>query len=168
MNEEKFTFFYRGPFGQWYLAPMVIDGIEYSCAEKYMMAEKARLFNDEEILAKIMAEDKPKEQKSLGRQVRNLNKEKWNDEDKAKWNSVAKDAVYKGNIAKFTQHEDLKKILLATDGTTLVEASPVDFIWGIGLDENDPDRFFRSKWKGSNWLGEVLTKVRENIKKGIK
>lgn len=91
----------------------------------------------------------------MGREVRNLNQDIWRKE--------AKDIVYKGNYAKFTQNENLKKFLLKTEGTTLVETSPSDIIWGIGLSEDHPDRFNREKWRGTNWLGEILTKLREDL-----
>lgn len=153
--KEKFTFFYGGPFSQWHKSTFFIDGIAYSHAEQYMMAEKARLFGDIESLNKIMSSKDPKEQKSLGKNVKPY--------DDNKWNSVAKQVVYKGNMAKFTQNENLKKILLDTEGTTLVEASPVDRKYGVGLAENDPLIQDRKNWRGTNWLGEVLTQVREDI-----
>lgn len=152
---EQFTFFWGGPFSQWYLSTFVVDGITYNCAEQYMMAEKARLFNDFETLAKIMAEKNPRKQKALGREVKGF--------DVEKWKPVARDIVYKGGEAKFSQNPDLKLVLANTTGTTLVEASPNDDIWGIGLAEGDPRTLSRDTWLGSNWLGEALTKLRINM-----
>lgn len=152
---EKFTFFWNGPFSQWHPSPFTIGDITYNCAEQYMMACKALLFEDLITYTKIMASDSPAEQKRLGREVRNF--------DTEKWNGVAKCVVKKGNIAKFIQNPELKKVLLETRGTTLVEASPVDKIWGVGLEENDPRIQDRSQWQGTNWLGEVLTEVREEM-----
>jgi ribA/ribD-fused uncharacterized protein len=120
-----------------------------------MMAEKARMFEDSINLAHIMTSVKPKDQKAYGRKVVGFNK--------AIWDKEAKNIVYKGNYAKFNQNLDLKKKLLATEGTTLVEASPVDCIWGIGLKADDPRARQRETWLGTNWLGETLTKVRDNI-----
>lgn len=91
---EKFTFFWRGPFSQWYLCSFKINFIDYNCAEQYMMAEKARLFRDGKNLVKIMSTSNPKDQKRYGRQVQNFNE--------IKWNSVARNIVYRGNYAKFT------------------------------------------------------------------
>tara|TARA_Y100000034_G_scaffold125150_2_gene174323 strand:+ start:2916 stop:3398 length:483 start_codon:yes stop_codon:yes gene_type:complete len=157
MSEEKFTFFWDGPFSQWLRGfSFKVDDVEYSTAEQYMMAEKARLFDDNATLKKIMATSSPKEQKALGREVKNF--------DAGKWNAVAKDVVKKANLAKFRQNPKLKDQLLATEGTTLVEASPYDKIWGIGLRENDARALDRQTWQGTNWLGEVLTQVREEIK----
>lgn len=152
---EKFTFFWNGPFSQWHLCKFVVDGIEYNCAEQFMMAEKARLFNDEETEKQIMETKSPREQKKLGRKVKNF--------DVDKWNESAKKIVYTGNKAKFTQNDYLKQKLLETRGTTLVEASPYDKIWGISLPEDDPRALNRETWKGTNWLGEVLTQLRDDL-----
>jgi ribA/ribD-fused uncharacterized protein len=152
-TKEAFTFFWHGPFSQWHASPFTIDGVAYSCAEQYMMAEKARLFRDEEALAEILATSSPKRQKQLGRQVRGFHE--------STWTNQAREIVYRGNWAKFTQNADLKALLLATAGTTLVEASPVDRIWGIGLAEDDPEAWDRRTWRGRNWLGVVLTRVRD-------
>lgn len=155
MSAEKFTFFWFGPFSQWHICSFIVDGIVYNSSEQFMMAMKAMYFLDDEVLAEIMATDSPKKQKGLGRKVNNF--------DADKWNLVCKDFVYKGNKAKFEQNHELKLLLLATEGTTLVEASPYDKIWGIGLSEHDPKSRDRSTWKGKNWLGEVLTKLREDM-----
>lgn len=160
MMEEQFTFFYRTahPFSQWYECNYEIDGIHFNTAEQCMMYGKAMLFGDVEIAQKVLTVKHPRDQKALGRQVKNFIPEVWERE--------AKNIVYKANYAKFTQNENLKKFLLDTKGTTLVEASPTDVIWGIGMDENDPKRFDRSEWRGTNWLGEVLTQLREDLLSG--
>lgn len=156
---DSFTFFYKGRFSQWDMSDFVVDGIKYCCAEQYMMAEKARLFNDKATEFAIMASTSPREQKQLGRGVKGF------DEDK--WNAVARDIVYKGNYAKFTQNQEHLDELMATEGTLLVEASPTDEIWGIGLSAGDLRVENQKYWRGTNWLGEVLTKVRDDIIKGI-
>lgn len=157
MEYEKFTFFYRSKsyFSQWYDCYFEVAGKDFNCAEQYMMYGKAVLFKDEEIAKKIMQASHPREQKKLGRQVQNF--------DPSIWDSQCKDIVYKGNFAKFSQNEELKKALFTTEGTTLVEASPSDKIWGIGLAEDDARAYSRETWLGTNWLGEVLTKVREDL-----
>jgi ribA/ribD-fused uncharacterized protein len=71
---EKFTFFWSGPFSQWHPSPFQIDGIHYNCAEQWMMAEKARLFGDEETERKIMFAVMPQDQKKYGRQVKDFDK----------------------------------------------------------------------------------------------
>lgn len=156
-TKEQFTFFWHGPFSQWHGCTFTVDGVAYNCAEQYMMAQKATLFGDGDVHAKIMASMSPREQKALGRKVCHF--------DEHQWRCSARDIVYKGNWAKFTQNDDLKELLLASRGTTLVEASPFDTIWGIGLGAENPRAQDRKTWRGKNWLGEVLTRVREDILK---
>jgi len=155
VSEERFTFFWSGPFSQWHPSTFTIDDTIYVTAEQYMMAEKARLFRDEEIRQRILATTNPRDQKALGRKVRFF--------DADRWNESARDIVYRGNRAKFTTHRDLLAVLLDTEGTTIVEASPLDTIWGIGLAADSPDARDRTKWRGTNWLGEVLTQLRDAL-----
>ena len=155
--DEKFTFFWSGTFSQWHPSPFQIDGVWYNCAEQYMMAEKAKLFGDTVTYQMIMSAIEPSDQKRYGRMVKNFNPDIWNQH--------AKDIVYRAIYAKYTQNEGLKKELLATKGTTLVEASPKDKIWGIGLHKTDIRAQKRETWLGTNWLGETLTKVRVQIEK---
>ena len=167
-EKEKYIFFWshqeknegevtKKCLSQWYNCMFEIDGIKYYTAEQYMMSQKALAFNDKETYSKIMEEKEPREYKKLGRQVKNFDSTIW---DKKKF-----EAVIKGNIAKFSQNEKLKEFLLNTQEKILVEASPYDKIWGIGMDENDKDILDPSKWKGENLLGKALMKVREIIKK---
>lgn len=152
---EKFTFFWRGPFSQWHPSPFQVKDVTYNCAEQYMMAQKALMFGDFITRNTILSAVDPSDQKRYGRQVANF--------DQNAWDTEARKIVFEGNHAKFTQNEDLKQLLLATEGTTLVEASPKDRIWGIGLAKDDPRVQSRDTWLGTNWLGETLTKVREMI-----
>lgn len=153
--EQKYTFFWRGKFSQWAKSIFEVNSIVYSCAEKFMMANKALLFKDYEIYGQIMANDNPKDHQELGRKVKNFNLDIWN--------SVARSIVYVGNYAKFTQNNDLLDLLLKTKGTTLVEASPIDPVWGVKLAEDNPLIKDSKNWKGKNWLGQVLTQVRDDI-----
>jgi len=152
---ERFTFFWSGPFSQWALSPFVIDGVTYNCAEQWMMAGKARLFGDTRMEAMIMASPSPRDQKRFGRQVQGF--------DLTTWKAKAQAIVTEGSMAKYTQNPDYRDKLLATAGTTLVEASPHDRIWGIGLREDDPRAHDRASWPGKNWLGEILTAVRDEL-----
>ncbi|UGL62728.1 hypothetical protein [Xanthomonas phage FMYAK-P1] len=154
-EQERFTPFYGGVFSQWYPSPMVIDGVQYGCAEQYMMAQKARVFGDEQALDAIMATSNPAEQKAIGRKVRGF--------DRRQWDSVSRDVVMRASLHKFTSDPKLRAQLLLTEGTTLVEASPTDVIWGVGLDELDPRVHDRSLWQGTNWLGQVLTDLRQSL-----
>jgi ribA/ribD-fused uncharacterized protein len=71
--------------------------------------------------------------------------------------------VFAGNYARFSQNPEQRELLFSTRGTTLVEASPHDRIWGIGLTADDPRVQDRSQWLGLNLLGEALTRVREAL-----
>jgi len=153
---DKFVFFWNGIYSQWYVRNILIDGVEYSSCEQYMMAMKARTFNDSEAYLEIMATNTPRIQKEWGRKVQGF--------DKYKWNEVCREIVYKGNLAKFTQYEDLREQLMETGDRELVEASPYDRIWGIGMDVDHPDLENKAEWNGLNWLGEAITRVRETIK----
>lgn len=143
---------------QWYPSNFVVAGIEYNCAEQYMMAQKAIIFGDEDTLEEIMDTDDPSEQKRLGRIVQNF------DEDQ--WNEVALDIVVEGNYAKFSQNPELREWLLSTGDKILVEASPYDRIWGVGLRESDPRILDKEQWRGTNWLGEALSIVRDMLSSG--
>lgn len=154
MNEQ-YEFFWSGPFSQWYPSMFMIDDKTFSCAEQYMMYNKAILFNDTATAKKIMNTINPKEQKKLGRQVKDF--------DVKVWNNVAKDVVYQGNRAKFLQNSKLYAILMDTGMRLLVEASPYDAVWGIGLSAVAARVTPADEWPGTNWLGEVLTKVRDDL-----
>ena len=145
--------------GQWFKSLFIIDGITYACAEQYMMAQKARLFKDDEILKQILDTNDPKKMKALGQKVKSFNQSVW---DANKF-----DIVLKGNYAKFSQNEELKAFLLATKNYVLVEASPLDKIWGIGLKENDKNAKNPLLWKGKNLLGFALMEVRKKLQHNI-
>lgn len=155
---DKHVFFWNGIYSQWHKAPMTIDGVQYNCCEQYMMHQKALLFGDVETSRQILRATDPREQKELGRKVSGFNKEKW---DKA-----CVGIVYKGNYAKFSQNEDLKTELLNTGNRILVEASPVDFIWGIGMHEDDNGVENPANWKGTNLLGWSIMLVRNELMNG--
>ena len=155
MGREDFTFFWGGEFSQWYPSVFEVDGITYNCAEQYMMEQKARFFKDAEIAEKIMQSKSPREQKALGRQVRNF--------DADKWMEVCYDIVKKGNLAKFSQNPYLLDVLATTKGTEIVEASPDDKIWGIGYSEHNKLAWNKETWDGLNLLGKVLDDVRDEL-----
>lgn len=142
---------------QWFPCSFVVDGQYYNCAEQYMMAEKARIFGDEEIRQQILAEYSQMAMKKLGRKVKNY--------DDAVWKNVRFDVVVKGNLAKFSQNEKLRNFLISTDDKVLVEASPKDEVWGIGLDEHSSEASSPWKWKGTNLLGFALMEVRDKLRK---
>ena len=144
MQRSEFYFFWSSPFSQWAHYPIIMnDGKEYNTNEQYMMAEKARLFGDKEAEKQIMDAIDPAKQKALGRTVKNF--------DQKIWESKCRDIVYEANLAKFTQHLFLKNKLLQTGNKIIVEASPEDKVWGIGLRESDARACELPRPKGQ-WL----------------
>lgn len=142
-------------FSQWWQAPFTVEGLTYLTAEHWMMAGKARLFGDQEVLGKILAVQSPAEAKKLGRQVRNFDAQRW---DEHKY-----EMVKAGNVHKFSQHVDLKEYLLQTGNRIIVEASPMDQIWGIGMAKSNPNAENPTLWKGENLLGFALMEVRDAL-----
>ncbi len=144
-------------FSQWWVAPFEVEGVVYKTAEHWMMAGKARLFGDEAVLPEILAAATPAAAKEGGRLVKGFVPEVW---DKHKY-----ELVVAGNWYKFSQHGELKEFLLGTGDHVLVEASPVDTIWGIGMAADHPAAGNPAKWRGENLLGFALMEVREKLKK---
>ena len=142
-------------FSQWWLSPFTLDGIEYKTAEHWMMAQKAILFNDKVQLEKILICKSPAEAKKIGRWIENFNGSLW---DTHKY-----EYVKQGNYYKFSQNPQLKTFLLHTGERILVEASPVDNIWGIGMAKNDANIYNPTQWKGQNLLGFALMEVRDKL-----
>lgn len=160
----KFLFFWghqksdsvtKSCFSQWYEVSFEIEGVTYHNAEQFMMAQKALLFKDHDIYNQIISSSKPGKVKELGREVRNF--------DLQVWEENRFDIVVKGNYHKFSQNKELSTFLINTKDRILVEASPVDTIWGIGLAQDDERALNPNLWKGQNLLGYALMEVREQI-----
>jgi ribA/ribD-fused uncharacterized protein len=141
---------------QWYDVAFEVDGVKYHTAEQYMMAQKALLFGDKDIFNHIMLADNPRDYKALGRKIRNFESKIW---DARKF-----DIVVEGNMAKFSQNNNLKEYLLSTGDAILVEASPYDRIWGIGLYPGQAAKGTIAQWRGLNFLGAALMEVRDRLK----
>jgi len=140
---------------QWFESPFEIDGQLYGTAEHFMMAEKARLFGDHATRELILNIDHPHMAKQLGRTVAGF--------DDATWTKHRIDIVRSGSMAKFRQNPRLLDYLTSTGNAVLVEASPVDPIWGIGLFDTHPNAKHPELWPGDNLLGFVLMQVREAL-----
>ncbi|RFP63529.1 NADAR family protein [Hymenobacter lapidiphilus] len=162
----KFLYFwghtpaYRGRvgkecFSQWYPAVFTAEGDTYLTAEHYMMAEKARLFGDEITRQAILHAGHPNDAKKLGRRITPF--------DEAQWLAARFDIVVRGNEAKFGQHPALREFLLDTGRRVLVEASPIDAIWGIGLAQESSHAAHPEQWRGLNLLGFALMEVRNRL-----
>jgi len=134
---------------------MEVDGVRFPTAEHYMMWRKARLFGDDEISKRLLANDSPAIAKQLGREVRNFNAEIWTQH--------RVEVVLRGSIAKFQQNARLATYLLGTEDSVLAEASPVDYIWGIGFEAADAYAKDPLVWKGLNLLGFVLMRARAHL-----
>ncbi|KAG4080324.1 hypothetical protein HA402_010816 [Bradysia odoriphaga] len=168
-SAEKFTFFWQAPspFSQFHPSkfnakplfctrPADDQGYTFLHCEQWMMFNKAKLFKDEQSAKMIMETTEPIQCKQLGRKVKNFDEEIWKRENER--------IVLAGNRLKFTQNPDLLDKLLKTEGTTLVEASPRDRLYGIGLSANNPKALDRKTWRGKNLLGEILTRLRKELK----
>lgn len=146
-------------FSQWWDCKFTVDDVEYHTAEQYMMAQKAILFGDKAVHAEIMAAGHPKQFKALGRKISGFNQDVWD--------KNCCDIVVRGNVAKFSQNEDLKAFLLNTNQRVLVESSPYDRIWGIGMGADDPKAENPALWNGTNFLGFCLMEVRDIIREQL-
>ena len=140
-------------FSQWYNAPFIVDGQRYPTAEHFMMAEKDLLFGDQATRAQVLQAPNPGAAKALGRQVCGF--------DEAAWLEHRFSIVVRANEAKFAQNSDLGQFLQQTGTRILVEASPVDRVWGIGLAQDDEKANNPNLWQGLNLLGFALMQVRD-------
>jgi len=161
-QEFSYEFFWRvtgnlGCASQWYVSNTFTDGTtEYTSAEQYMMVKKAMLFEDHTLAVRMLYERDPREVKKMGRLVKDF--------DNAVWDEHKFDIVVAGNLLKFSQDEHMKEALLATGDSILVEASPYDHVWGIGLIARHHHAKIPTKWHGKNLLGFALMEVREKLK----
>lgn len=152
MTPNNLHFFWNGPFSQWYISPFTIDGQTFNTCEQWMMYNKAKMFGDGLSAIAIMHAKSPATQKKLGREVVNF--------DDAVWMQSAYDIVVVGNRAKFAQNPVPRAVLERTKGQLIVEASPYDRRWGIGMAANAPGIEDPANWRGDNLLGEAVTQVR--------
>jgi len=140
---------------QWWPSPFVVDGSRYATAEHWMMAGKARLFGDERARERVLAAAHPAAAKKAGRLVRDF--------DEAIWERERFRIVVEGSVHKFAADEALRAFLLSTGERVLVEASPVDRVWGIGLAANDEAAAEPERWRGLNLLGFALMEARARL-----
>lgn len=157
ITKGNFTLFFseRDQFSNWFISEFEVKGVRFNCVEQFMMFCKAKLFGDELTAEKILAVAHPRDQKALGRSVAGY--------DDTVWCERRGRIVAHGCYAKFAQNPVLRDALLATGNTVLVEASPYDRIWGVGLAEHDPRVLDPRQWKGQNLLGVALIEVREKL-----
>jgi ribA/ribD-fused uncharacterized protein len=153
----NFTLFFGADdaLSNWHPCRFSYHGVDFTSVEQFMMFSKAKLFGDENAAAEILAARHPKDQKAIGRGVKGF--------DVATWEGKRESIVYVGCREKFAQNPGLRSLLLATAPTELVEASPYDRIWGVGLGERDPLILDKANWRGTNLLGITLMKVRDTL-----
>ncbi|WP_405013414.1 NADAR family protein [Kitasatospora sp. NBC_01539] len=144
-----------GSLSQWWPGDITVDGETYRTAEHWMMAGKARLFGDEGVRAQVLASRTPGEAKKLGRLVRGF--------DEKRWAAERFELVVRGNVEKFGQDAALRSYLLGTGHRVLVEASPLDRVWGIGLAADSDDATRPQHWPGLNLLGFALMEARARL-----
>ena len=150
--------------GQWCLSqwyPSTFrgdDGTGFASAEHYMMWRKALLFDDAEVAAEVLAARTPAEVLGLGRRVRGF--------DDGSWTAHRWEIVVTGSVLKFGQDPALRDYLLSTRNRVLVEASPLDRIWGIGLAADSEHAQDPARWRGLNLLGFALMEARDRLAAG--
>ena len=165
-NKAKYVYFWahtqhgaeidQSCLSQWFPASFSHSALEFPTAEHFMMHRKAELFGDSEIAEKILGAETPGEAKALGREVCGF--------EEAVWAEARSEIVVAGNLAKFSQNSELREYLLATGSRVLVEASPVDPIWGIGMDKASAMDSHPNEWQGLNLLGFALMQVRSELR----
>lgn len=157
---DTHIFFWGSEFSNWYdckYKNIRYKGVTFFNSEQAFMWEKAVFFGDMETAKKIVETPNPKEAKMLGRKVKGF--------DAQKWSEVSYQIMVDVNYAKYSQNFRLKNTLLETEDKIIVEASPYDQIWGIGMHWDDDDCLDEAKWKGQNLLGKALMEVRGMLNK---
>lgn len=165
IEASNFVGFFRpseknGYLSNWFNSRFTVDGVTFQSGEQYMMYSKAILFGDKLTVRKILNTTNNAEIKKLGREVKPFNPIIWDKE--------CKEIMFKGLYEKFNQNKRLKSQLLSTGDSILAECSPYDAIWGIKMDIENPRRLDTSQWLGKNYLGEVLMRVRDELRKNKK
>lgn len=157
LETSTHVYFLRGVFSNFTSTPMMqYKGHSFQTTEQAFMWAKAQLFGDKDSARLILAEKNPAKAKELGRGVKGFNPTHWD---------INKEfLMYEVNLAKYSQFDDYKAVLLSTGEKQLVEVNGKDTIWGIGLYANDPRVLDEKQWRGQNLLGKVLMRVREELK----
>jgi ribA/ribD-fused uncharacterized protein len=153
MGNEALTQF-RG-FENGYDAKIVVDGVTFPTVEHYYQLSKAKFFGDADAEKKIMKTPSPKSVKTYGKKVKNFDEEKWNERKV--------EAMRIGLRAKFSQHPELKDLLVSTKDRPIGEADPRDKYWSIGTGADTAKAKDPSKWPGKNMLGKLLTELRDEF-----
>jgi len=150
---DTHVYFWGSPFSNWYDVSFEYKSHKFYNSEQAFMWEKALYFNDHETAKEILSERDPAICKKLGRKVKGFQANAWMNHSYNFMKAI--------NLAKFGQNPELKDLILSTEGAVLVEASPWDKIWGVGLHYNDDAILDEENWTGMNLLGKALMEVRD-------
>ena len=155
MGNMTLFFGKHSPLSNFYECTLVDQrNTTYNCTEQYYQSEKARFFCDDRVYRQIMATDNPTTMKRLSRTIKGF--------DNGAWSRVKDDILYQGCTLKFQQNAHLAEHLKNTRDV-IVEASPYDKHFGIGLAVNDPRAWNKATWKGSNVMGEILMDIKRKL-----
>lgn len=159
---DTHVYFWRGIYSNWYLCQFIdpISGRTFSSTEQAFMYYKAKTFGDDARAELVMQALTPKEAKDIGREVAGY--------DEKTWSNIRMSVMIHVNYLKFDQNHDIFTELMATEDKILVEASPYDLIWGVGLGEEDSLILDQNNWRGANLLGKALMQVRKSLKTFVK
>ena len=157
-TENRTTLFFRQDafLSNFHPSTFELDGKTYNCVEQYYCSQKARCFGDREKKVEIMCSTNPREMKFLGGRITGFNQQFWGQKQI--------EVMHKAVGARFTQNQDLAKKFLETGDNTLAEASARDTYWGTGVSMFEKNAFNQKAWSGSNHLGNIIMKVRDNLK----
>ena len=154
---DSHVYFHGSFLSNWYPCPIEYEGKNFHCSEQLYMWFKAKFFRDEETADKIIKCTHAREAKDLGRQVNGFDKERW---DERSFGYMLY-CVY----IKFKQNFELRDELLKLgEGRKFVEGSPVDTIWGVGIDYRDMKIRDEKNWRGKNKLGQCLDYAYNELK----
>lgn len=145
----------NGYLSNWYDSPFILEGQKYICAEQYLMWAKAQIFGDHYMANQILKAVDPYLMKKYGRQVQGFNEDIWR--------GYREQVMHRALLGKFMQNPRLRVQLMETGNALLVECSPYDRVWGIGLSMTNPDRLSPELWRGQNLLGKQLAIVRTEL-----
>jgi len=181
-TKDDYVFFWKiggnNEWGsQWYPSPFTAPiefpdhpksepvSVTFPTAEHWMMTRKALLFGDSKVARDVIAIKGSRNPdcvkvKGMGRKVHPFDEEVWVKEREK--------IVLEGTVLKFRQNPDLRSKLDATGDKIIVEASPLDKIWGIGLAEKSALEKGEKAWRGLNLLGKALMKARTILREEAK
>lgn len=152
---DKYVFFWNSELSNWFPVKFRYKNLNFFNSEQAFMWEKAVYFGDMTIAAQILKTPNPKDNKALGRKIKSF--------DAGKWLIDGYPIMVAVNMAKFGQNSRLKSVLISTEDKIIVEASPTDIVWGIGLHWEDDRVLDEKNWRGMNLLGKALMEVRKKL-----